>query len=225
LSDQDVCLGPKADIRKTAANVRFSNRPFGVKHFQTVHRCTGDQLARQIVETLHAAERLPDAIVILKTEASRNVELMFDLDFVLTGEALAKSPGLQAIVHSPQDPFLDNEFHEVFFPRVQRTVCAVGLGKPHNSLMGTGFLVGPDLVMTRWLGVEPLRAPGCAENNPSTLYKPRVTALIVTRSRKQNALCAARASDGGRRSLALISADNYLDIRKARSMRQPREVC
>jgi hypothetical protein len=30
-------LPPKADIAKHDRHVRFSNRPFGVKHFQTVH--------------------------------------------------------------------------------------------------------------------------------------------------------------------------------------------
>jgi hypothetical protein len=29
-------------------NVRFSNRPFGVKHFQTIHRCNVD-VARGLV--------------------------------------------------------------------------------------------------------------------------------------------------------------------------------
>ena len=33
---------PKADISIAAMNVRFSNRPFGVKHFQTIRRCSVD---------------------------------------------------------------------------------------------------------------------------------------------------------------------------------------
>jgi hypothetical protein len=33
---------PKADVRRTGWHVRFSNRPFGVKHFQTIHRCSVD---------------------------------------------------------------------------------------------------------------------------------------------------------------------------------------
>ena len=33
---------PKADIPTRSTNVRFSNRPFGVKHFQTVRRCSVD---------------------------------------------------------------------------------------------------------------------------------------------------------------------------------------
>ena len=35
-------LPPKADIAGRPLDVRFSNRPFGVKHFQTVRRCSVD---------------------------------------------------------------------------------------------------------------------------------------------------------------------------------------
>jgi hypothetical protein len=108
------------------------------------------EFALLVIERLYATGRLADAMSIVKTEASRNVELIFDLDFVLSGGLLANSAGLQAIVHSPEDPFLDNEFQEVLLPRVQRTVCAVGLGHPCNCMQGTGFLIGPDLVMTNF---------------------------------------------------------------------------
>ena len=33
---------PKADIAAVLSDVRFSNRPFGVKHFQTIRRCSVD---------------------------------------------------------------------------------------------------------------------------------------------------------------------------------------
>ena len=33
---------PLADITNLLIHVRFSNRPFGVKHFQTIHRCSVD---------------------------------------------------------------------------------------------------------------------------------------------------------------------------------------
>src|SRR5476649_2752051 len=35
-------LPPIPDIRGYNWNVRFSNRPFGVKHFQTIHHCSVD---------------------------------------------------------------------------------------------------------------------------------------------------------------------------------------
>jgi hypothetical protein len=36
----ELLRGSEGDV-----NVRFSNRPFGVKHFQTVHRCSVDVIA------------------------------------------------------------------------------------------------------------------------------------------------------------------------------------
>jgi hypothetical protein len=35
-------LPPEADIGRHLFDVRFSNRPFGVKHFQTIHHCSVD---------------------------------------------------------------------------------------------------------------------------------------------------------------------------------------
>ena len=38
----DVRIWHKADIPTRSTDVRFSNRPFGVKHFQTIRRCSVD---------------------------------------------------------------------------------------------------------------------------------------------------------------------------------------
>src|SRR5947207_2035389 len=35
-------FGGKADMIQSCSDVRFSNRPFGVKHFQTIRRCSVD---------------------------------------------------------------------------------------------------------------------------------------------------------------------------------------
>jgi hypothetical protein len=43
----DVRVGSDAVIRRCPRNVRFSNRPFRVKHFQTVHLC-GVDVARRL---------------------------------------------------------------------------------------------------------------------------------------------------------------------------------
>ena len=39
--DVDFRYWHLADVPTTLGNVRFSNRPFGVKHFQTIHRTSG----------------------------------------------------------------------------------------------------------------------------------------------------------------------------------------
>jgi hypothetical protein len=38
----------KCEVPTVLSNVRFSNRPFGVKHFQTIHQC-GVDVARGLV--------------------------------------------------------------------------------------------------------------------------------------------------------------------------------
>src|SRR5690349_1416491 len=38
----DVRFWHKADIREHSTDVRFSNRPAGVKRFQTIHHCSVD---------------------------------------------------------------------------------------------------------------------------------------------------------------------------------------
>jgi hypothetical protein len=42
MTSGNVAFWHKADVRRSPANVCFSNRPFGVKHFQTIHRCSVD---------------------------------------------------------------------------------------------------------------------------------------------------------------------------------------
>jgi hypothetical protein len=44
----NVCFWHKADVQKPPMNVRFSNRPFGVKRFQTIHDY-GVDVARGLV--------------------------------------------------------------------------------------------------------------------------------------------------------------------------------
>ena len=38
----DVSYGSLGDVEWSPSYVRFSNRPFGVKHFQTIRRCSVD---------------------------------------------------------------------------------------------------------------------------------------------------------------------------------------
>jgi hypothetical protein len=106
-------------------------------------------LASEVVQHLHEKGRLEDTISILRTE-SRDGDLIRGLNHILSGARLESLAGLQAIVHVPEDPFFSNDFVEIYYPRVQRTVCAIGLGDPVNSLKGTGFLIGPDLVLTNF---------------------------------------------------------------------------
>ena len=56
LRRRDVMLGSgrywkkaDGDMREPPVNIRFSNRPFGVKHFQTIRRCSVDVAHRLVL--------------------------------------------------------------------------------------------------------------------------------------------------------------------------------
>jgi hypothetical protein len=59
---------PKADMRYAERNVRFSNRPVGVKHFQTIHRYSVD-VARGLVLLFGIGAR---ALPVWDTRTRRN---------------------------------------------------------------------------------------------------------------------------------------------------------
>jgi V8-like Glu-specific endopeptidase len=110
--------------------------------------------AAKMVEALRAAERVSDAVALLRRDALPLGRLSMDLEYILRGERLADAAARQAFDDNVE-PFLNSaDFHQRH-PRFLRTVCAVGLGHPHNKIFGTGFLIGPDLVMTNAHVLEP----------------------------------------------------------------------
>ncbi|MGO7301410.1 serine protease [Rhizobium ruizarguesonis] len=106
-------------------------------------------LAGALTERMQQDGRLGEAIAILRTE-TRNGSLLRGLNHILAGNRLASLAELQANVQAPEDPFFNGDFIDLHYPRVQRTVCAIGLGGRVNALRGTGFLIAPDLVLTNF---------------------------------------------------------------------------
>lgn len=113
-----------------------------------------ESLATTLVEAMNEAGALGAAIATLKTEGTRSGRLMLGLNHVLSGYRLSELDAIQANVQAPDDPFLDDDFMKSSFPRAQRTVCAIGLGQGFNRLVGTGFLIAPDKVITNFHVVE-----------------------------------------------------------------------
>lgn len=108
--------------------------------------------ARAVIERLHETGKLGEVITMVRTEATRDGWLLERLNHVMAGRRLSELPPRQATVHAGEEPFFDTTFFEEIYPTLQRCVCAVGLGDAENinQLMGTGFLIGPDLVMTNY---------------------------------------------------------------------------
>lgn len=114
--------------------------------------------ALAVVHALAGAGKLSDAIALLRhgTKASF---LTLGMGDIIAGRRLDSADHYQALVNRYQ-PFLSSEAFMEAFPRVARTVCAIGIGMPVSGvvpgIVGTGFLVGPDLVLTNAHVIRPL---------------------------------------------------------------------
>lgn len=101
--------------------------------------------ARAIVQALHLAGKVGEAITLLQQE---KVSLLTPgLNHILSDQRLAASASYQALVNQ-YEPFLSSADFLERAPRITRTLCAIGIGGALNRIAGTGFLVGPDLVLT-----------------------------------------------------------------------------
>jgi Trypsin-like peptidase domain len=110
-------------------------------------------LAGRMVAALNQADRIGDAISLLRREAHPNSDLAFGLTRILAGQSLDDAEALQQF-RNKHEPFLRSSAFQESFGRVSRTVCAIGLGKPFNEIRGSGFLIAPDLVMTNYHVLE-----------------------------------------------------------------------
>lgn len=110
-------------------------------------------VAGRMVGALNEADRVGDAISLLRREAHPNSDLALGLTRILAGHSLHEAEALQQFRNKYQ-PFLCSSTFQESFGRVSRTVCAIGLGKPFNEIKGSGFLIAPDLVMTNFHVLE-----------------------------------------------------------------------
>ena len=123
-----------------------------------VRRCTRlpirlatPEYARQIVGLLRDSQAIPEAINLLSREGYPSSYLLWGLGRIMSGMPLHDQDALQSFANNIE-PFFNSASFMRAFQRVSRTVCAIGLDTPldpiKSSLKGSGFLVGPDLVMT-----------------------------------------------------------------------------
>ena len=110
--------------------------------------------AARIVELLDEAGRTAEFIDVLREDLHRDGRLATRLNHVLGGGRLDDAEALQRLVNM-QEPFFNTaEFEAELLPRLRRTVCAIGRGAPHNDIVGSGFLIAPDLVLTNFHVVD-----------------------------------------------------------------------
>lgn len=116
----------------------------------------GARLARKAIETFMAEGRLPDAIAVLRRDFHRNSWVQAAITHILDGGRLSDDAALQHLL-AGYASFLSSVATFDLLPKLFNTVCAVGYHVPGTRpIKGTGFLIGPDLVMTNFHVVEAL---------------------------------------------------------------------
>ena len=112
--------------------------------------------ASALVEALDVAGKLGDAVAYLRSSA-RAPELIVQLQSVLRGEAPETGDARQKFTRKVQPLFAAGPFLNVYL-RLVRAVCAIGIVRDDDpksgKIIGSGFLIGPDVVMTNFHVVE-----------------------------------------------------------------------
>ena len=112
----------------------------------------GDAYARKLLQAMNDVGKIPEAVRKLREQTFANTRLSVALKRFLNGDDIS-DVALQKILNE-YEPFLSSKAIQDQYPKVLRTVCAVALGDPENDIVGSGFLVGPDLVMTNFHVLE-----------------------------------------------------------------------
>ena len=102
-------------------------------------------LARKVVQVLSEAGKLWELIAKIREQAHQNSQLAIKLSRVINEEPLNSSDNLQALYDETLPLFRSDRMNEI-----GRALCAIGLGEGVNKIVGSGFLVGPDLVLTNY---------------------------------------------------------------------------
>lgn len=103
------------------------------------------ELAQLLVKRLDEAGAIHHAVSLLRQESRQKGYLNLGLDEIMAGRRF--DPGqLQALLNTVE-PFFNSEEFQRIYPRVTCTVCAVAV---QNEIRGSGFLIGPDLVLTNF---------------------------------------------------------------------------
>jgi len=112
-------------------------------------------ISKRLVQIMLEEGRLSVALAVLRREAHANSQLAVGLNHILQGRRLGDDGAMQAFVND-YEPFVSSANVQTVLPRIIRSICAVWLGPPHNRIVGTGFLIGADYVLTNFHVIEPM---------------------------------------------------------------------
>jgi hypothetical protein len=132
----------------TRGNIeRFGSLALGRDITKEAGNDIADTLAfvRRVVDVLSAGDKLWELIARVTEAAHKNGDLAVNLATVLSGGVMLTDEQTQAFTRDTQPLFQSAVVHQI-----ENAVCAIGLGNPVNRIVGSGFLVGPALVMTNY---------------------------------------------------------------------------
>jgi hypothetical protein len=129
---------------------RMLRLKLGLNFDDVVQAGTGRDMVFELIETAEAEGWIADLVAAAREQNPMNADLAA-IDFaVAAGVAVRNGVELEVLV-SPELGFLDLSKWASQLPLIEARICAVELNERHR---GTGFLVGPDVVLTNYHVVE-----------------------------------------------------------------------
>lgn len=104
-------------------------------------------LSKRAVDLLERAGKVQQGIDLLLATGGRHTRLVFGLNRIVQNQRM-NDGALQAFTNE-YEPFMSTAGVSEVMQRLRRVVCAIGLA-PLQRIVGTGFLIGPDLVLTNY---------------------------------------------------------------------------
>lgn len=127
------------------------------------------------IETMESREKIPEFLVAAREINPENKQLKnFVIHFSLISSFISDNEILAMFPHSQIDPAVWRDK----LGKLERQICLIRIKLQNESdrdITGTGFLVGPDLVMTNYHVVECLFKPKLRENNQDWALPEDVT--------------------------------------------------
>lgn len=149
-----------------------------------------------VIEWAESQDRVKDMLKALRVSNSKNLKLK------QVADALLRAADLEKIVSSNPELFSDPDAWRLAMMRAEHTVCRVE--NPDGRAWGSGFLVGPDLVMTNHHVKD--ASSGDFEGNPTSVRFRFGFRKAASGQAEGGKVCALATNDGGPRSWLLYES-------------------
>jgi hypothetical protein len=114
----------------------------------------GVDYVRRILAYLRSQGKVGPMVRELLQDALPKSQVAHGLREILRGKRVDPDGGSYQAFMRDNEALLNSLSFEEAFARTRRTVCAIGLGGDIGDLVGSGFLIGPDEVLTNYHVIE-----------------------------------------------------------------------